>query len=202
MMTTGGIENVCDQAPGYPIARDETVLLLQTAQAGDEQAFTALVRQFEPHVYRTALALMGQPGLAEDAAQEVLIRFFRFIHRVDAEREPGPWFYRVTVNVCRSMLRKERRRHWLALAWRREAETAAAPACGLQTEELRSQLLQGLQTLSSREREVLVLRDLESMEIGEVAGMLGIVEGTVRSLLSRGRRKLHAFRKTALEQES
>ena len=135
-----------------------------------------LVTQQENHLYRAALAILGDPHEAEDAVQDA---FLRFLERAPADLEnPGAWLTRVLVNGCRSRLR---------LAWRRVGplpETLPAPG----PEE--RQELEELFSLPPEDRAVIHLHYYEGYSTGEIARMLGLRPGTVRSRLSRAREKL------------
>ena len=135
-----------------------------------------LVTQQENRLYRIALAILGDPHEAEDAVQDA---FLRFLERAPDDLEnPGAWLTRVLVNGCKSRLR---------LAWRRVGplpETLPAPG----PEE--RQELEELFSLPPEDRAVIHLHYYEGYSTGEIAQMLGLRPGTVRSRLSRAREKL------------
>ena len=84
--------------------------LIREARAGDPGAFDQLILLHERKVLLTPLRLVGHRADAQDAAQEVFLRLHKHLGRFDDEREFAPWLYRVTVNVCRDLV-KRRRRH-------------------------------------------------------------------------------------------
>lgn len=135
-----------------------------------------LVTQQENRLYRAALAILGDPHEAEDAVQDA---FLRFLERAPADLEnPGAWLTRVLVNGCKSRLR---------LAWRRVGplpETLPAPG----PEE--RQELEELFSLPPEDRAVIHLHYYEGYSTGEIAQILSLRPGTVRSRLSRAREKL------------
>jgi len=136
----------------------------------------ALVTENENRLYRTALAILGDPHEAEDAVQDA---FLRFLEKAPAQLDnPGAWLLRVLVNDCRSRLR---------LAWRRVGtlpETLPAPSPEEREE------LEELYALPPKDRAVLHLCYFEGYSTEEIARMLGSRPGTVRSRLSRARQKL------------
>src|SRR6516162_7424428 len=79
------------------------------AIAGDRAAFEQLMSQHERRVLATAYRLLGSLEDAQDAAQEVFLRLFKYLHRFDAKRDVLPWLYRMTVNVCHDFRRKRGR---------------------------------------------------------------------------------------------
>ena len=135
-----------------------------------------LVTQQENRLYRAALAILGDPHEAEDAVQDA---FLRFLERAPDDLEnPGAWLTRVLVNGCRSRLR---------LAWRRVGplpETLPAPGPEEREE------LEELFSLPPEDRAVIHLHYYEGYSTDEIARMLSLRPGTVRSRLFRAREKL------------
>src|SRR5437867_11167730 len=95
-------------AAGGPAETEEAARWLHLAKSGDTAAFEALLRIHEIQVARTALRLLGNRLDAQDAAQEVFLRLHRNLRRIDGTGNLSGWLYRVTVNICRDMLRKRR----------------------------------------------------------------------------------------------
>src|SRR5262252_5254747 len=93
-------------AAGEPAETEEAARRLSLARSGDAAAFEWLLRAHEVQVARTALRLTGNRQDAQDAAQEVFLRLHRSLGRIDDTRNLSGWLYRVTVNVCRDILRK------------------------------------------------------------------------------------------------
>ena len=135
-----------------------------------------LVTQQENRLYRTALAILGHPQEAEDAVQDV---FVRYLEKAPAQLEhPGAWLMRVLVNRCKSRLR---------LAWRREGplpETLPTPGPEEREE------VEELFSLPPEDRTVIHLFYFEGCSTQEIAAITGMRSGTVRSRLSRGRERL------------
>jgi RNA polymerase sigma-70 factor (ECF subfamily) len=180
LLTATGMDNPEDRA--------RTVA---AAQAGDRAAFERLMRQHERQVLTTALRLLGNREDARDAAQEVFLRLYRNLAKVEAAGNLAGWLYRVTVNVCHDQRRK---RPDLA-----SVELAALPAAGASPQqevtdaERRHALELSLRLLGEKERTALVLRDLEGLSTAEVAQILGSSEMTVRSQISKARVKVKNF---------
>lgn len=167
--------------------------VVELARGGDFDAFDQLMAIHESAVLRTARALLGNREDARDATQEVFLRVFRYLHRFDSRREFGPWLYRVAVNVCRDFHRKRSRVPTSALDELDDAILAAPGDQEANAEALERDraIRKALALLSGKEREAVVLRDVEGLSTAEVARALGCMEVTVRSHLSRGRLKLH-----------
>ena len=163
--------------------------LVKDAKAGDEGAFERIVILHERMVLRVAQRLLVNGEDAKDAAQEAFIRLHRTLDRFKDDNELAPWLYRITVNICRDVQRRSKAHISLAAAndqphASRNPEESAAAA---QQYEM---VLAALQELTQREREAIVLRDLEGRTTAEVAEILGSSEATVRSQLSTGRVKM------------
>ena len=173
--------------------------LVERAQAGDWQAFDALMRRHQGQVIGVAQRLLQTREDAQDAAQEVFLRLYRFLPRIDASRPLAAWLYRVTVNVCRDMESRQRRRPVQSLE---DADSGqgelvdprADTSAGAELAEQRRVLEAALRTLTPNERRAIVLRDLQGLSTAEVASILETREVTVRSHISRGRLKMHRFR--------
>jgi len=169
--------------------------LVRRARDGDHEAFAVLVTRHESMVMRTALALLGHVDLAQDAAQEAFLRFFRYLRRFDETRELGPWLYRLVVNVCHDLGRRRSRHRFVPLEESGEVEAPAsreAVESGIARAEARALVRQAILTLPEKERAALVLRDIEGQSTADVARILGSSEGTVRSQVARARLKIRA----------
>ncbi len=173
----------------------ETAAWVERARNGDQEAFACLVERHERMVLRTGLRLLGRLDLAQDAAQEAFLRLHRHLARFDSSRELGPWLYRIVVNVCRDLSRRQR---WPRLLGLEEAKDVrshdeAALENAVVRNEQRRLVQAALRALSPKEREAIVLRDLEGLSTSEVARVLGSSEGTVRSQISTGRLKIKHY---------
>ncbi len=172
-------------------AMEQTLLrhLIKSAKAGDAAALERIIALNERTVLRVAQRLLVDSEDAKDAAQEVFIRLYRGLARFDEMKDLAPWLYRVTVNICHDFKRRSKPNVPLETA----AETAGKGQSPEQAALVAQQyeiVLAGLATLSTRERETIVLRDLEGCTTSEVAAILGSSEATVRSQLSTGRMKM------------
>ena len=142
----------------------------------DPDRLEELIRAHQDTLYRTALAILGDPQEAEDAVQDA---FLAFLEKAPANLEhPGAWLMRVAVNSCRSRLRR---------AWRRELplpDTLPAPG----PEE--RQELEEIFALPAEDRAVIHLFYYEGCSTEEIARITGQRPGTVRARLTRARQKL------------
>ena len=180
LLTANGMENPEDRA--------RTVA---AAQAGDRAAFERLMRQHERMVLTTALRLLGNREDARDAAQEVFLRLYRNLAKVESAGNLAGWLYRVTVNVCHDQRRKQPETASVELSALPARD--ASPQQEVAEAERRRALELSLRMLGEKERTALVLRDLEGLSTAEVARILGSSEMTVRSQISKARVKVKNF---------
>ncbi len=168
--------------------------LAEKAADGDVQAFAQLVRSHSGLVYRVAVRILNV-GEAQDASQEVWIRVWRNIRKFRGESAFSTWLYKITVNTCLSVLRKEQTREMrefgdelpylpVTPSIENDPETAALAA------ERRGELLRELEHVRADHRAALVLRHMEGLSYAEVAQILEVPEGTAKGWVSRGRASL------------
>jgi len=166
---------------------------LERAMAGDRAAFDELIICYQARVLMTAWRLLGSREDAQDAAQEVFLRLYRHLRRVDPKRPLMPWLYRLTVNVCHRMHHQRRRSEALPSEALDQAAVAVDYSGEITRAEQKRIIAAALETLSEKERAAVVLRDLEGLSTAEVANLLGSSETTVRSQISMARVKIRKF---------
>jgi RNA polymerase sigma-70 factor (ECF subfamily) len=165
---------------------------LEAAKSGDLAAFDALMRYYERLVLVTALRLTGSMPDAQDVSQEVFLKLYRNLGKVDGAGSIASWLYRVTVNACHDLQRRKRPQAPPEFA-------EGLPAGGMDPQQAATQaerrrvLEMSLRMLPERERAALVLRDLEGLSTEEVARVLGSSQATVRSQISKARVKVRGF---------
>lgn len=172
----------------------EVASLVQQTLNGDAAAFEGIIMRYERRVVRLATKLLGATEDAQDAAQEVFLRAYKYLHRLDLQKPMEPWLIRMTVNVCRNIGRKRQRR-WNTFCESESAQPAAAdkgcnPYSEVVEEQERQMLWKALHSLPEKERIAVTLRDLEGLSTSEVAAILQTSESTVRSQISRARVRL------------
>jgi RNA polymerase sigma-70 factor (ECF subfamily) len=161
--------------------------LMRASQAGSESARDELVDRFLPDVHRLCCFLLNDSGIAEDAAQETFLRVFRYLDRWDG-RPPRPWLMTIAYNRCISQ-RQSRFRSSLDPF----LDSAAQPdiqhdiVLGL---ELDAAIQDALAELRPEFRDVLVLHHVSSESVDEIARLMALPVGTVKTWLSRGRQAL------------
>lgn len=162
---------------------------------GDPEAFEEVYARFSRLVYQIALRMSGDPALAEDLSQDIFLRIFRHLAKFRGKSSLKTWVYRVAINCCRSRLgrRTRRGRAWVDVEdeqLERVPTTAEGPEARMQRREASAAMARALAELPMPFREAVVLRDISGLAYEEIAGVLGIRIGTVRSRIARGRDRL------------
>ena len=174
--------------------------VFERAQAGSLDAFEALMRLHERQVLGTALRLLGRLEDAQDAAQEVFLRLFRNLKKLQTAEAVAPWLYRVTVNVCNDVWKK--RRPESGIENLDFSSGAPDPELMAVDAERKRAVERGLERLGQKERAALVLREVEGLSTREVADALGSSEVTVRTQISTARAKLREFTQQFLRKKA
>jgi RNA polymerase sigma-70 factor (sigma-E family) len=149
--------------------------------------YTAYVTEAWPRLFRTAYALTGHPSLADDLLQATLVKLFVSWRRVRQADSVDAYTRTVMVNLARSTWRSRARRSELLT----DEHLTAPVAHGFESDLVESdRLWREIQDLPPRQRAVVVLRYYEDLSEREIASVLGVAPGTVKSLASAALRKL------------
>jgi RNA polymerase sigma-70 factor, ECF subfamily len=148
--------------------------------------FGELYRRHRAKAVRVARRILKDPCESEDVVQDVFARLFSRPEAFDGRARYSTWLYRVTVNACINTLRARRRR---------SADTPPLEGCpDPEAEAIAAQsaarFLAAVRQIPGIQGEVLQLRDVRGLSYPEIAALLGVPEGTVKSALNRGRKKL------------
>jgi len=169
-----------------PPARDED--LVRRYLSGDRAAFAALVERHERRVYNLALRMTGREEDARDATQDAFLTVLRKLSSFRGEAAFTTWLHRVTVNACYDLLRKRQR---APLLERGEDDLPAReppPAPDhADASSLSMDVQQALLQVPEDFRAVMILHDVHDLRQEEVAAIVGVPIGTVKSRLHRGR---------------
>lgn len=172
--------------------------LVSRARSGEVAAREELAQQTGKSAYVFALQLTGQPELANDVAQDSVVRFFRHLERFDDRRPIEPWLFGIVRNRIRDLSRREKaRRHdsldaWLEAGGQRAAGNDTDPVEVAERHEVQHRVWRAVSELSQAHREIVVLRDYHELTYREIATVLAIPEGTVMSRLHAARKRLRA----------
>jgi RNA polymerase sigma-70 factor (ECF subfamily) len=161
---------------------------LDGARRGGREELNLLLRRHHDRVYAVCYRMMGEPADAADATQETLIRIVRHLPEFDGRAAFGSWVYRVAVNVCLDELRRRKRRPLLLLDG--EAPVTPVTGDGANAAAARLDVGRALGLISEEFRAAVVLRDLAGLSYQDIADVLDVPVGTVRSRIARGRAAL------------
>jgi len=171
----------------------DTTQLVAHYRAGDNAALETLFQRCQPRLYRLALSVLDDPAEADEAAQEALAAALGALDSYRGDSSFDTWLYSITLNACRSRLRKRQ-------AWQRLRQTLQAlfqvrsphphPEEVIAQRQDRRALWQALQALGEKHRLPVILRYYHDFPIAEIAQLLNISEGTVASRLHTARQRL------------
>lgn len=175
--------------------------LVERHRYGDDRAFDEVYGRFEEMVYNLAYRLAGNREEAADLTQEIFLRVFRHLGSFGGRSTLKTWIYRIAVNHCRDRLSRwhpptqpigEEPGDGAAVY----ADPARGPEALAVAADEKRRVEQALTRLPQVFREVVVLRDIEGLSYEEIAEVLGVRIGTVRSRIARGREQLRALLET------
>jgi RNA polymerase sigma-70 factor (ECF subfamily) len=188
-------------AQGAATVGPDDAALLRAAQEGSPEAVEALIRRYWDVAHRAAYLIVQDRAAAEDIAQEAVLAVVQRIGRFDHRRPFGPWLHRIVVNRSIDWVRARRRRAEVATEAVDAALVAAARTGGggaAVSDRLPEDIVAALGRLDPEDRAVVVLRHLLDYNSREVARMLGVPPGTVRTRL---RRSLQSLRPLLADRE-
>jgi RNA polymerase sigma-70 factor (ECF subfamily) len=166
--------------------------LVRQLQHNHLDALGILYDRHQRMVFRTALAITGDPEAAADLLQDVFLRLYRFSRHVDPLRPLEPWLYRMTANLAYTWLKRHNR--WMRsledLAEKLTGSRRQLPGTVVELDDSWQQVRQAILSLPFQQRVVVVLYYLNDLSLHEIAEILAIPEGTVKSRLHYGRQGL------------
>jgi RNA polymerase sigma-70 factor (ECF subfamily) len=176
---------------------DEDRLLIDRCLQGHVEAFGELVRRYQDRLYNALFRFLGNPEDARDVAQEAFLSAFRNLKKFRGRSQFFTWLYRIALNHALDLKRRAKTSRALPEAEDSahpneppDRSVSASPDWHLQRREEDERLQQALAKLSSEYRLVLILRDMDELSYEEIAEVLDIPIGTVRSRLHRARLEL------------
>jgi len=189
--------------PGNALTRNQTALalLVERATAGDTAAFEQIMIHSQQRVMAMSWRILGNEADARDASQEVFLRVYKYLRRFKQDQDFFAWVYRITVNVCRDMLKKRQHEseRFGSFAADSSEEVLEIPFEQVDAEQTliqaqrRELISRAIATLPFKERASIVLRDVEGLSTDEVARVLKSSSTTVRSQISSARRKIRDY---------
>ncbi|WP_228080740.1 RNA polymerase sigma factor SigM [Streptomyces profundus] len=182
-----------NQAPSQPVVGTDKELL-ERHVAGDQDAFSELVRRHRDRLWRVAMRTLGDREEAADALQDAFVSAYRAAHTFRGQSAVTTWLHRITVNACLDRVRRAQSRRTSPMPEPERLEdllepheSAEAPA---ERQDLRRQLNMALAELPVEQRAALVLVDMQGYPVAEAARILETPVGTIKSRCARGRARL------------
>ena len=176
--------------------RAEETALIDCIVSGQASKFEILVGNYQQSIYTTLLGMLGNRHDAEDVTQEVFLTAFRKLDQFERRSSFYTWLHRIAFNAAIDLQRRKKRTKnqlssdaMIDTAEPSDRKTAS-PAAIVITMETVSQVQLALSRLDEERRNIIVLRDLQGIDYAEIANMLNIPVGTVRSRLHRARIEL------------
>lgn len=173
-----------------PVADDERYLIKRSC-AGDVGAFEALVLAHQDRVYNLAYRITGNHEDAADAAQDAFVRAYQALPRFRGESSLSTWLHRIATNAALDLVR--RRPDVPPVELPADQPAHDDPAAEVHSREVNRRVHAAVGRLPAEYRVVVVLRDFQGLAYEEIAKVLQIPVGTVRSRLSRGREALRGL---------
>lgn len=181
-------------------AKEDDQKLVRQICDGDIASFRELVERHKKKVYYLAYDMTGDHHDAEDISQEVFIKVFRFIKNFRQDAKLSSWIYQVTVNTCIDAQRKKKAKPQVLMessqmesmfhAASQKNTSLSEPERKAFSDLLQERIRRMLHNVSPRERSVFVLRYYNELKVGEIAEILNVSVNTIKSLLSRAKKKL------------
>jgi len=187
------------------VTEDPDFDLIKRFLTGEEEAFNRLVLSYQNRVYGLCFRLTGNLDEAEEVAQEIFITVYKSLKNFRGDSRFSTWLYRITVNHCKNRMKYLGRRGYftsesvdqpvevengeVARQIRSEDMDALSQ---MERKEVQKLVQDKIQELDEEHREVILLRDMEGLSYEEIAEILGLPEGTVKSRIHRARLELKA----------
>ena len=184
------------------MTREQEAMIVRKVLQGDVNAFEKLVTEYEKGVYAIALRMTGNPEDASDMTPEAFIKAYNSLQSFRGDSKFSVWLYRIASNVCLDFLRSRSRKPTVSLSVEDDegeetqldvADESQSPELLLERSLTRDAVQRGLQALPPDYRQILLLREIQGLSYEEIADVLRIEVGTVKSRIFRARKRLCAF---------
>jgi RNA polymerase sigma-70 factor (ECF subfamily) len=194
--------NWLDRTSGQSALSAEEAMFVMRLQANEDAAYDELVRTYSASIFHVAYRMLGDTAEASDIVQEIFLKVFRNIGGFKGEAALRTWVFRIAFSEILNRLRWWKRRHRFATVSLDEAPSdlgvssriiagsSPTPEQALQSKEEEGAIQLALGKLSREHRSIVVLRDIEGFSYNEIADVLGVSVGTVKSRLARARADL------------
>ena len=184
------------------MTREQEAQIVQRVLQGDVNAFEKLVLEYEKSVYAITQRMTGNAEDAADMTQETFIKAYNSLSSFRGDSKFSVWLYRIATNVCLDFLRSRSRKPTVSLSMEDDdgeeveldiADESQSPERLLERGLTRDAVRRGLNALSPEYRQILLLREIQGLSYEEIADVLTLEVGTVKSRIFRARKRLCAF---------
>ena len=184
------------------MTREQEATIIKQVLEGDVNAFEGLVKEYEKNVYNLALRMTGDPEDAADMAQDAFIKAYSSLSSFRGDSKFSVWLFRIVSNLCLDFLRSRKRRPTVSLSVENDegedmefeiADESQSPETLLEQKLTREAVRCGLDSLPPEQRQILLLREIQGLSYEEIAQVLALESGTVKSRIFRARKRLSAF---------
>lgn len=184
------------------MTREQENAVVRAVLNGDVNAFEMLVREYEKNVYNLALRMVGNSEDAADMSQEAFIKAYNSLDSFRGDSKFSVWLYRIVSNVCLDFIRSRKRKQTVSLSMEDDngddveldiADDTQSPERLMDKRLTREAVRRGLASLPPGQRQILLLREIQGLSYDEIAEVLNVEAGTVKSRIFRARKKLSAF---------
>ncbi|MBH5319520.1 sigma-70 family RNA polymerase sigma factor [Paenibacillus sp. GSMTC-2017] len=159
---------------------------------GDTEKFEIIIRKYQKAIYRYCFHLLGSPTEAEDNAQEVFLKAFRYLDKVNPVIPFGAWLYKIAYNQCIDTIRKRKLVKYLPFFYRDEKENTQVDL-QIEATYFNEFVYQAMLRLSADERNVLILRCVEDKTFGEISLILSQNSASLRKKYERAATKFRKY---------
>lgn len=184
------------------MTREQENAVVRAVLNGDVNAFEMLVKEYEKNVYNLALRMVGNSEDAADMSQEAFIKAYNSLDSFRGDSKFSVWLYRIVSNVCLDFIRSRKRKQTVSLSMEDDngndveldiADDTQSPERLMDKRLTREAVRRGLASLPPGQRQILLLREIQGLSYDEIAEVLNVEAGTVKSRIFRARKKLSAF---------
>ena len=184
------------------MTREQEAAIIKQVLEGDVNAFEGLVKEYEKNVYNLARRMTGDPEDAADMAQDAFIKAYSSLSSFRGDSKFSVWLFRIVSNLCLDFLRSRKRRPTVSLSAESDegedmefdiADESQSPETLLEQKLTREAVRRGLDSLPPEQRQILLLREIQGLSYEEIAQVLELETGTVKSRIFRARKRLSVF---------
>ena len=183
--------------------------VLQRAKEGDKAAFEEIFQLYHRRIYNAVYGMLSDADDAQDVTQDVFMRLHDALPTLRADEAFSTYLYRIALNLCRDRARRKKRVRFQSIDTPRVdsegdvepmdfPDSAKLPEETMTNDELQKRVRQAVGTLSDDHQAVIVMHHFQGMEVNDIANILKVPSGTVKSRLARGRDQLHRKLRTYL----